>query len=45
MNANSSQTGSSQPSGSRFRDNFSIKNDTWDTLNMPLDDTPQISYT
>ena len=29
----------------KIRDNFSISNDTWDTLNMTLDNTPQLSYT
>ena len=45
MDANSSQAGSSQASGFRFHGNFNISNDTWEALNMPLDDTPQISYT
>ena len=45
MDANSNQAGSNQPSGSKICDNFSISNDTWNALNMPLDDTPQISYT
>ena len=42
MDANSCQTGSSQLSGARIHDNFSISNDTWDALNLPLDDTSQI---
>ena len=45
MDANSSQAGSNQASGFRFHGNFSICNDTWEALNMPPDDTPQISYT
>ena len=45
MDANSSQAGSSQASGSRFHDNFNTSGDTWEALNMPLDDTPQISHT
>ena len=45
MDANSSQAGSSQLSGSKIRDNFSTSNDTWDAINMPLDDTPQLPYT
>ena len=38
------QAGSNQASGSRFHDNFNISNDTWEALNMSLDDTPQIPY-
>ena len=45
MDANSIQAGSNQVSGSRFHDNFNISNDTWEVLNMPLDDTPQLSFT
>ena len=45
MDANSSQAGSSQASGSKFHGNFNISNDTWEALNMPLDDTSQIPYT
>jgi len=45
MDANSSQAGSSQPSGSKICDNFGISNDTWNALNMPLDDTTQLPYT
>ena len=40
MNVNSNRAGCSQSSGSRIRDNFSISNDIWDALNMPLGDTP-----
>jgi len=45
MDANSSQAGSSQAFGSRIHGNFNISNDTWETQNMLLDDTLQISYT
>jgi len=45
MNVNFSQAEFSQASGSRFHGNFNVSNDTWDALNMPLDNTPQISYT
>ena len=45
MDANYSQAGSNEASGSRFHGSFNISNDTWEGLNMPLDDTPQIPYT
>ena len=45
MDVNSSQAGSSKASGSKIHGNFNISNDAWETQNMPLDDTPQISYT
>ena len=45
MNVNSSQAGSSRDSAYRFHGNFNISNDTWETQNMPLENTPQISYT
>ena len=39
MNVNSSQVGSSQTSGSTFYGNFNISNDTWEALNLSLEDT------
>ena len=45
MDVNSSSAGSSQASGSRFHGNFSFSNDTWEALNLSLNDTPHISFT
>ena len=45
MNVNSSSFGSTQTSGSKFRGNFSFNNEHWEALNLPLDDSPQISFT
>jgi len=41
MDANSSSAGYSQASDSRFR---GFSNEQWEALNLPLNDTPQISF-
>ena len=41
MDANSSSVGYSQASDSRFR---GFSNEQWEALNLPLNDTPQISF-
>jgi len=45
MDLNSSSAGASQTSGFKYYDSFSLNNEQWETLNLPLSDTLQILFT
>ena len=45
MDAYSSSANPSQPSGSRVNRSFSLNNEEWLALNLPLANTPQILFT
>ena len=45
MDAYSSSADPSQAFDSRYHDSFSMSNQQWETHNLPLVDTPQISFT
>ena len=45
MDTNSSSVGPSQASSSTFHGPFSLSNEHWEALNLPMSDTPQIPFT
>ena len=45
MDVNSSSAGPNQASDYTFHGTFSLSNKQWEALNLPLSDTPQISFT
>ena len=45
MDANSSSVRPSQASDFRYHGSFSLSNEQWEAWNLPLSDTPQISFT